>query len=68
MATHAKIAARLLRSAAAFFREIGGQGTPVSEQMEKNARTYEAIADLVERDPAGEMPLPSEADSPKDLQ
>lgn len=66
MATHAKIAANLLRSAATFFREIGGQNGAISEQMDKNALTFEAVAELVERDPLGEMPLPSEPSATPD--
>ena len=60
MATHAQIAANLLRNAATFFRDIGGQNPQLNEQMEANARTYDAVADMVEQDPNAEMPLPSE--------
>jgi len=60
MATHAQIAANLLRNAATFFRDIGGQNTDLKEQMEVNARTYDAVADMLEQDPNAEMPLPSE--------
>jgi len=47
MATHAQIAANLLRNAATFFRDIGGQNKELKEQMEVNARTYEPGADMV---------------------
>ena len=67
MATHAKIAATLLRSAATFFRDIAGQNPAITDQMLKNAKTYDAVADLVEGDPTGEMPLPSEDDAPAQL-
>ena len=60
MATHAQIAANLLRNAATFFRDIGGQNNELKEQMEVNARTYDAVADMVEQDPNAEMPLPSD--------
>lgn len=60
MATHAQIAANLLRNAATFFRDIGGQNPQLTDQMEANARTYDAVADMVEQDPNAEMPLPSE--------
>lgn len=60
MATHAQIAANLLRNAATFFRDIGGQNPDLKEQMDVNARTYDAVADMVERDPLGEMPLPKD--------
>lgn len=60
MATHAEIAANLLRNAATFFRDLGGQNADLHEQMEINANTYDAVASLVENDPNGEMALPSE--------
>lgn len=60
MATHAQIAANLLRNAATFFRDIGGQNADLKEQMEVNAKTYDAVADRVEKDPNAEMPLPSD--------
>lgn len=62
MATHAEIAANLLRNAATFFRDIGGQNTDLKEQMDVNARTYDAVADMLEQDPNGEMALPSEGE------
>lgn len=60
MATHAEIAANLLRNAATFFRDIGGQNEELKEQMEVNARTYNAVADMLEQDPNAEMPPPNE--------
>lgn len=60
MATHAQLAADLLRNAATFFRDIGGQNPELAEQMSANARTFDTVAALVETDPLGEMPLPSE--------
>lgn len=60
MATHAQIAANLLRNAATFFRDIGGQNAELKEQMDVNARTYDAVANLLEQDPNGEMPLPTD--------
>lgn len=56
MANHAQVAAQLLRNAAKFFRDVGSQNQPIQEQMEKNARTYDTVANLVETDPGGEMP------------
>jgi hypothetical protein len=35
MASHAQVAAQLLRNAAKFFREVGGQNSQVKEQMGK---------------------------------
>ncbi|HYC03013.1 MAG TPA: hypothetical protein VED40_06955 [Azospirillaceae bacterium] len=51
MATNAEIAARLLRDAAAYFREVAGKYDATRPQMEHNARAFEAVAELVERDP-----------------
>ena len=53
MATHAELAARLLRDAAHFFRTIGSQNEPLKEQMTENADVFEQVANLVEADPAG---------------
>ena len=60
MATHAELAVNLLRNAAVFFRDIGQQNPNLKEQMETNAQTYDAVADMLEQDPTGEMALPSE--------
>ena len=56
MATHSELAVNLLRNAAVFFRDIGAQNPDLQEQMEVNARTYDTVADMVERDPLGVMP------------
>lgn len=55
MATHAQLAAKLLRDAAHFFRNIGEQNTPLKEQMNDNADVFEQVAELVEKDPAGQI-------------
>ncbi len=55
MATHAELAARLLRDAASFFRTVGEQNEPLREQMMENAGVFEQIAGLVETDPTGEI-------------
>ena len=60
MATHAELAVNLLRNAAIFFRDIGAQNPDLKEQMEVNARTYDAVAGMLEQDPNGEMPMPGE--------
>lgn len=52
-ATHAELAARLLRDAAQFFRTIGEQNEPLRDQMQENASVFEQVADLVEKDPGG---------------
>lgn len=55
MATHAELAARLLRDAARFFRTLGEQNAPLHEQMEENAAVFDQVADLVEKDPSGKI-------------
>ena len=54
MPSHADVAAKLLRDAAAFFLVIGEQNPPITDEMKINARTFRAIADLVESDPEGD--------------
>jgi len=65
MATHAELAINLLRNAAVFFRDIGAQNPDLKEQMDVNARTYDAVAEMMEKDPNGEMPLPTDTPSDK---
>ncbi len=60
MASHTQLAANLLRNAATFFRDIGANNPELKKQMEANASTYDAVADMVEKDPTGQIPLPSE--------
>jgi len=63
MATHAELAINLLRNAAVFFRDIGAQNPDLKEQMDVNARTYDAVAEMMEKDPNGKMPMPADAPS-----
>ncbi len=56
MATHAQIAARLLRGAADFYRSISNDNPHVKEELEINAKTCEMAAERVETDPGGEAP------------
>lgn len=55
MPSHAELAARLLRDAATFFRTLGQQNPSLMEQMSDNATVYEQVANLVEREPLGEI-------------
>ena len=55
MATHAQLAAKLLRDAGSFFRNVGEQNPPLKEQMNDNADVYDQVAALVEQDPTGEL-------------
>ena len=66
MATNAKLAARLLRSAAEFFRTIAEQNPAQASEMETNAQTYELVADWVEADPNGQTPLSDSAEDEED--
>lgn len=61
MANHAQLAAKLLRDAATFFRNVGEQNAPLKEQMEDNASVYDQVADLLERDPLGIMDMGDDA-------
>lgn len=56
MSTNAQLAAKLLRDASGFFRNVGEQNPPLQQQMNDNAQVYEQVADLVESDPSGELP------------
>ena len=58
MPSHAELAAKLLRDAAAFFKTIAEQNPPLKEQMAENADVFEQVADLVEQDPTGEIEDP----------
>ena len=55
MATHSELAAKLLRDAANFFRNVGEQNPPLKDQMSDNADVYDQVAQLVETDPSGEL-------------
>lgn len=58
MPSHAELAAKLLRDAAAFFQTIAEQNPPLKEQMDENADVFQQVADLVEKDPNGEIEQP----------
>jgi hypothetical protein len=60
MATNAELAAKLLRNAGEFFRNIGASTPQIRDQMEQNARTYDIVADWLEDDPTGEAPISAE--------
>lgn len=55
MPSHAELAAKLLRDAAAFFKTIAEQNPPLKEQMDENSDVFEQVADLVEKDPTGQI-------------
>ena len=61
MATNAQLAAKLLRDASGFFRNVGEQNPPLQQQMTDNAQVYEQVADLDESDPNGELPAQQDA-------
>ena len=62
MPTNANLAAKLLRDAGMFFRQVGEQNPQVAEQMTSNAEVYDQVATMVEAEPLGE--LPAEASEP----
>jgi hypothetical protein len=53
MSTNAEISARLLRHAAEFFRHVGEQNPNLQEQLSEEARVFDTVADVVEKDPTG---------------
>ena len=53
MPSHAELAAKLLRDAAAFFETIAEQNPPLKVQMDENADVFKQVADLVEQNPTG---------------
>lgn len=55
MPSHAELAAKLLRDAAAFFKTIAEQNPPLKEQMDENSDVFEQVADLVEQNPTGQI-------------
>ncbi|WP_305098117.1 hypothetical protein [Croceibacterium aestuarii] len=60
MPTNAHLAAKLLRDAGVFFRNVAEQNPPIAEQMNDNAQVYDQVADLVEGDPTGNLPEQAE--------
>ena len=66
MATNAELAAKLLRNAGEFFRNIGANTPQIQEQMEQNARTYDIVANWLEDDPTGEAPISDDPDEDED--
>lgn len=58
---NAQLAAKMLRDASMFFRQVGEQNEPVRPQMEQNAAAFEQVAQMVESDPMADVPQPEEA-------
>ena len=56
--TYARLAAKLLRDAATFFRNVATTNPDLAEQMKDNASVYDLVADLVESDPLGTLDYP----------
>lgn len=57
MAKHTDLAAKLLKDAAIFFRNVGAQNPALAEQMDDNADVYDQVAELLQNDPHGEIDL-----------
>ncbi len=53
--SYAVLAAKLLRDAATFFQRLAEQNEPIRAQMIENGQVYRQLADLVERDPLGQL-------------
>ncbi len=64
MATHAELAARLLRECARFFRAVGPQQEDGQADMAAFAETCEVVAELVAEDPAAELSVDSFSEQP----
>lgn len=65
MSTNADLAAKLLRDASGFFRNVGEQNPPIADQMTDNAQIYDQVATLVESDPTGELPQEAQVQDPQ---
>ncbi|HEB79605.1 MAG TPA: hypothetical protein ENI79_03920 [Rhodospirillales bacterium] len=59
MTTNVELASQLLRNAANFFRDLGGQNAELTAQMSENAKLYDTVAKFLETDPDGEISEPS---------
>ncbi|MBO9711927.1 hypothetical protein [Sphingomonas sp.] len=57
MTSNVELAARLLHDAATFFRNVAEQNPALGEQMRDNAKVYDHVAELVERDPFGTIDI-----------
>ncbi len=55
MPSHAELAAKLLRDAATFFQAVGSENPQLEGQMNENAAIFGQVADLVEKDPNGQV-------------
>ncbi len=54
--THGQVAARLLREAAKFLRNVGSQDESIWDEMFESAKVFEALAEVVEGDPTEVAP------------
>lgn len=55
MPSHAELATSLLVDAAAFFRTLAEQNEPLREQMIENASVFEQMAELLLKNPTGDL-------------
>ncbi|MGC2854121.1 hypothetical protein ACM64Y_01505 [Novispirillum sp. DQ9] len=62
MATIAQVGSDMLRAAANFFRAVGRENPALTEQMDRNAKAYEDVAELLEQDPSMEITVPDGQD------
>lgn len=55
MVTNAKVASKLLREAAQFYRTLGGSSPELKDRMEEFSDLYEEVAGLLDADPQGAL-------------
>ncbi|KJS42665.1 MAG: hypothetical protein VR70_03895 [Rhodospirillaceae bacterium BRH_c57] len=58
MANIAQVGSDMLRAAANFFRAVGRENPALTDQMDRNAKAYEDVADMLEKDPTMEVATP----------
>ena len=63
MASHAVLAAKLLRESAGFYRSVGQDNPELDADMQAMAQACETVAGMVERDPTGSLSLDSFAEA-----
>lgn len=66
--SHAQLAVKLLRDAAAFFKTLAEQNPAVRVKMKENSDVFEQVADLLEKDPTGRVEKSAGAESNQNTQ
>ncbi|MGQ0527335.1 MAG: hypothetical protein ACT4OY_04805 [Alphaproteobacteria bacterium] len=55
MPAHSDLAIQMLNEAASFFRRLGEQNEAIRTQITQNAKVFEQVAALLEKNPAGRV-------------